>query len=133
MYYAHFVSTAYLVSFLNLLNRVQGCNENHLLLGANCVEEHPLMKGYTKHLTQEMEKLENNTCTTPKANQVKFRFKLIPSDMKWISTFSGELNNAATDFSPFANVNQTNKNTIGGNHTTWQPWSYNERLKIPKK
>lgn len=105
------------MSFLNLLNRVQSCNENHLLLGANCVEEHPLMKGYTKLLTQEMEKLENKSCTTPKGDQVKFRFKLI-------STFSGELNNAATDFSPFANVNQTNKNTIGGsiggNHTTWQ-------------
>ena len=57
--------------------------------------------------------------------------------MKWISTFSGELNNAATYFFPFANVNQTNKNTIGGsiggNHATWQPWSYNERLKIVKK
>ena len=110
------------MSFLNLLNQVQSCNENHLLLGANCVEEHPLMKGYTKLLTQEIEKLENKTCTT---YQVKFRFKLIPSDMKWISTFSGELNNAATDFSPFANVNQTNKNTIGGSiggsHTTWQP------------
>ena len=108
-----------------------------MLLGANCVEEHPLMKGYTKLLTQEMEKFENKSCTTPKGDQVKFRFKLIPSDMKWISTFSGELNNAATDFSPFANVNQTNKNTIGGsiggNHATWQPWSYNERLKIAKK
>lgn len=83
------------------------------------------MKGYTNLLTQEMEKLENKSCTTPKGDQVKFRFKLIPSDMKWIWTFSGELNNAATDFSQFANVNQTNKNTIGGsiggNHTTWQP------------
>lgn len=113
------------MSFLNLLNRVQSCNENLLLLGANCFEEHPVMKGYTKLLTQEMEKLENKTCTTTKGDQVKFRFKLIPSDMKWISTFSGELNNAVTDLSPFANVNHTNKNTIGGpiggNHTTCQP------------
>ena len=38
-------ATAYLVSFLNLLNRVQSCNDNHLLLGANC-EDHPLMKSY---------------------------------------------------------------------------------------
>ena len=27
--------------------------------------------------------------------EVKFKIKLIPADMKWLSTFSGELNNAA--------------------------------------
>ena len=41
-------ATAYLFSFLNLLNRVQSCNDNHLLLGANC-EDHPLMKSYSNH------------------------------------------------------------------------------------
>ena len=33
--------TAYLACFLNPLNRVLSCNDNHLLLGANCEEDHP--------------------------------------------------------------------------------------------
>ena len=35
---------------------------------------------------------------------VKFYFDLVPSDMKWIAFFAGELNNAACYFSTFANV-----------------------------
>lgn len=66
-----------------------------------------------------------------------FKFELIPSDMKWVSSMSGELNNAATYFSPFANVSQSNKGTIngsiGGPRATWQPWDYNNRLKAVQK
>ena len=43
-----------------------------------------------------------------------FKFELIPSDIKWTSSHSRELNNCTTYFSPFANVNQTNKGTLGG-------------------
>ena len=39
-----YTATAYLVSFLNLVQRVQSCNDNHLILGANCEEDHALMK-----------------------------------------------------------------------------------------
>ncbi|RMX59086.1 hypothetical protein pdam_00009802, partial [Pocillopora damicornis] len=38
--------------------RVQSCNDNHLLLGANCEEDHPLMKSYSNHLKEEMEQIE---------------------------------------------------------------------------
>ena len=128
---------AYLVSFLNLLNRVQSCNEHHLLLGANCTEDHPLMKAYTEQLSTEMEAIEGKHFTTANGYQVRFLFKLIPSDMKWASTFSGELSNAAEYFSPFANVCQANKNTlfgsIGGSDATWQPWNYQKRLAMAKK
>lgn len=41
-----------------------------------------------------------------------------------------ELNNSATYFSSFANVNSTNKHTvggtIGGRQQTWQPWDYHQ-------
>ena len=131
------ILAAYLVSFLNLLNRVQSCNENHLLLGNNCEEDHPLMKAYTQHLTKEMEEVENKVLTTEKGYQVRFAIKLIASDMKWASSFSGELNNAATYFSPFANFSQSNKHTmfgsIGGSDATWQPWSYEKRLEVARK
>ena len=126
------ILAAYLVSFLNLLNRVQSCNENHLLLGANCEEDHPLMKAYTLQLTKEMKEVENNVLTTKKGYQVRFAIKLIPSDMKWASSLSGELSNAATYFSPFANVSQSNKHTMFDS-ATWQPWSYEKRLEVARK
>ena len=56
--------TAYLVSFLNLLNRVQSCDDNNLLLRANCEDDHPLMKSYSNHLRKEMEQIEEKTLTT---------------------------------------------------------------------
>ncbi|CAH3148835.1 unnamed protein product [Porites lobata] len=130
-------ATAYLVSFLNLLQRVQSCNDNHLILGANCEEDHPLMKSYTNHLREEMEEVEGKQLTTERGKQVVFKFELIPSDMKWMSSHSGELNNCATYFSPFANVNQTSKRTIGGTigglEATWQPWDYTKRLVMAER
>lgn len=56
---------AYLVSFLNLLQRDQSYNDNYLLLGANC-EDHPLMKAYTCQLSKEMEEIEGEALATPK-------------------------------------------------------------------
>ena len=50
--------TAYLACFLNPLNRVLSCNDNHLLLGANCEEDLPLVKSYSNHLKEEMEQIE---------------------------------------------------------------------------
>jgi len=130
-------ATAYLVSILNLLNRVQRCHDNHLLLGANCAEDTQLMKKYSEHLMKEMEEIDGKKLTTAQGNHVEFRFELIPADMKWVSCMSGELNNCAVYFSPFANVNQTDKTTIGGSiggsEATWQPWDYKKRLETAKK
>ena len=101
------------MSILNLLNRVQSCNDNHLLMGANCAGDTPLMKQYTKHLVEEMKLIEGTKLTTDQGHEVEFSFQLIPADIKWLSSMSGELNNCAIYFSPFANVNQTDKTTIG--------------------
>ena len=79
----------------------------YLLLGANCEEDHPLMKSYSNHLREEMEQIEG-TLITERGEQVVLKFQLIPSDMKWISSNSRELKNCATYSSPFANVNRTN-------------------------
>ena len=66
---------------------------------------------------------------------VQFKFKLVPSDMKWLATFAGELSNAAHYFSSFANVHDGNKYTVNGaigegEEFTWQPWNYNDRLTV---
>lgn len=49
------------------------------------------------------------------------KFEVIPADMMWMSSHSGELNNCATYFSSFAYVSKANKTTIRvsqqhGNH-----------------
>ncbi|KAK3753577.1 hypothetical protein QZH41_012063 [Actinostola sp. cb2023] len=49
-------STSYLVSLLNILDGVQSCDNNFLLMGANCDETHELMYEYTKHVVQEMKR-----------------------------------------------------------------------------
>lgn len=59
-------AAAYLVSFLNLLQRDQSYNDNYLLLGANCEDDHPLMKAYTCQLSKEMEEIEGEALATQK-------------------------------------------------------------------
>lgn len=87
-----------------MLKRAQSCDENYLLTGANCSEDHPLMKQYTICLSEEMDDLEGKTVTTPNGHKVVFKFKLIPGVMMWVASMSGELNNCAQYFSTFANV-----------------------------
>lgn len=73
-----FLSAPYLVSILNLLQCVQSCNDNHLLMGANSPEDSPLMMYYTAHLRREMEEVEGKQLTTPQGHQITSRMKLIP-------------------------------------------------------
>ena len=84
-----------------------------------------------------MEEMKGKQLTTERGQQVVFKFELIPSDMKRMSSYSGELHNCATYFSPFANVNQTSKRTIGGTigglEATWQPWDYTKRLVMAER
>ena len=107
-------------------------------MGANLAEDHPLMIEYTKHLKDEMADIEGKTLQTKNGHTVVFKFKLIPCDMKWAATMSGELNNCAHYFSTFANVHQDNKTVIGGSigkgtEATWQEWDFKKRLKIAEK
>lgn len=106
-------------------------------MGTNCAEDTPLMKKYTKHLVKEMKLIEEAKRTTDQGHVVEFRFQLIPADMKWVSSISGELNNCAVYFSPFANANQTDKTTIGGSiggpEATWQSWDYNKWILVVEK
>ena len=81
--------------------------------------------------------MEGQFFTTSRGHQETFTSKLIPCDMKWAPSFSGELSNVATYLSPFANVCQGNKSTlfgsIGGLDATWQPWDYQQQLAMAKK
>ena len=130
-------ATAYLVSFLNLLERVASCTceENFLLMGANCKEDDAVMISYTKHLVKEMKTIEAKKYTIGNVD-VKFVFQLVPSDQKWLASMAGELNNAATFFSTFANVSNKNMATLGGQigdkKATWQRWQFADRIEKAK-
>ena len=69
---------------------------------------------------------------------VKFYFDLVPSDMKWIAFFAGELNNAARYFSTFANVSVDDMTQVNGtlgedDDCTWRPWKYEKEWRMSKK
>lgn len=106
-------------------------------MGANVAEDHPLMLRYTQHLQEEMKQIEGKVLETDNGHKIVFQFTLIPCDMKWAASMSGELNNCAHYFSPFANVNQNNKTviggSIGGSEATWKTWDYEERMKTAEK
>ncbi|CAB4036361.1 Hypothetical predicted protein, partial [Paramuricea clavata] len=87
---------------------IQSERDNFLLCGANCSEDHPSMKQYAKKLMQDIAHIETQSYIISGFN-CKSTVELVPSDMKWLSTMSGELNNAAYYFSPFGNVNDDNK------------------------
>jgi hypothetical protein len=84
-----------------------------------------------------MEEMEATHLKTERGHEVSFKFELVPADQKWVALMSGELNNAATYFSSFADVSKDTKNTMGGSigksGGTWQPWDYKGRLEIVKK
>lgn len=131
-------ATAWLVSFLNLGNRIASCDDNFLLLGANCEEDHPAMIRYATQIRGEIALIESKAYQIQGHDiAIKFKFELVPSDMKWVATFSGEFSNSATYPSSFANVKQDDlKNvngTFGENSTcNWKPWSYDQRVKVAK-
>ena len=128
-------ATAYLVSFLNLLERVASCEDNFLLMGSNCKEDDPVMIHFTKHLVKQMETIEAKKYMVENV-EVKFVFQLVPCDQKWLACMAGELNNAATYFSTFANVSNKNAATLGGTigdkNATWQCWKFADRIEKAK-
>ena len=130
----HDEATAWLVSFLNSGDRITSQNENFLLAGGNCSEDHACMKRYAKKLVRDFHSIESKAYHI-KGKVVAFSFEMVPADMKWLASFSGELSNASYYFSSFANVNNDNKRTVNGSlgpepENTWQPWVYQGRLKV---
>lgn len=129
-------ATSWLVSFLNLGNRIASCDDNFLILGANCKKDHPAMIKYATQIRGEITVIESKTYQLQGHDiPINFKFELVPSDMKWLATFSGELSNSATYPSSFANVKQDDVKNVNGTFgedstCTWKPWSYDQRVKV---
>lgn len=115
---------------------IQNESDNFLLCGANCSERHATII-YAKKLTHHILHIQKQSYIIDGFNTT-FTVELLPSDMKWLSTVAGELNNAAYYFSPFGNVNSDNKAITNGSlgedpSCTWHPWDYEERIQVVKK
>lgn len=132
-------ATAWLISFLNVGERIASESENFLIAGANCSESHVAMIRYARKLVSDIAYVEKQNYSLPNSDCVlKFTFELVPADMKWGAAFSGELSNAAFYFSSFGNVNDDDKSTVGGSlgkdtNCTWKPWDYQSRLDVAKR
>ncbi|XP_028416686.1 uncharacterized protein LOC114540874 [Dendronephthya gigantea] len=132
----HDEATAWLVSFLNSGDRITSQNENFLFAGVNCAEDHVCMKRFAKKIVSDVKAIESKEFFVD-GYLVTFSFEMVPADMKWLASFSGELCNASYFFSSFANVNSDNKRTVNGTlgpepENTWQPWAYERRLEVAK-
>ncbi len=130
-------ATAWLISFINAAEHIQSENDNFIICGANCSEGHIGMQRYAKMLVSEIALIEKQSYTVA-GYLVRFSVELIPSDMKWLSIMSGELNNAAYYFSPFGDVNEDSKSITNGSlgkdvACTWHPWDYQERINSAQK
>lgn len=119
--------------------RIASVNENFILCGANCSESHLAMFRYARKVISDLTSIEKSTYVLPTSNtKVKFSVELVPSDVKWVSTFSGALSNAAHYFSPFGNVCEDDKCIVNGSigqdaDCTWKCWVYAERVAVAAK
>ena len=114
-----------LVSFLNILSKTQNPHHNFLLLGANEAEDSPNMIKFYTELTKEMKNIENESFKIL-GNSYTFKFSLLPNDTKMVCTLLGELNNAATYPSPYADIHKSNIIQI---NSKYHPWKFKERMK----
>lgn len=130
-------SMSWLISFLNVGPRVASPNDNFLLFGANCKEDHEVVVRFTEKLAADIEVIEKKTYTVM-GKDVTFTFDLIPGDMKFLAFINGELSNSAKYFSSFANVSQNESNSLTGRFGVdqdckWRPWQYRERITTSKQ
>ncbi len=84
----HDEATAWLISFINSGDRITSQNENFLIAGANCVEDHICMKRYAQKIANDIQVIEAKEYLVS-GHKVTFSFEMIPSDMKWLASFSG--------------------------------------------
>ena len=126
-----------MVSFLNAGSRVASPNDNFLLFGSNCKEDHKVVELFTKQLMSDIQKIESEVYTVLDI-QLSFSFELVPSDMKFTAFLNGELSSAAAYFSSFANVSHSDITSFSakfGVSSTckWKPRRYEDRLTVAKQ
>ena len=132
---------SFLVSFLNVGQRLVSSSENFLLFGGNVSEDSTIVSRFVQYFVKEMSFLESEVFEIITKNgtfKVEFKLTEIPNDMKMLAFLGGELSNSAKYFSTFANVTQENSNDINKTfgHSVndyWKPFSYKKRIEDAAK
>ena len=125
---------SFLLSFLNAGKRVASSSDNFLVFGANCEETSRLVSRYVQSVYKQIHDLVGKVFEI-NGIHVTFKFKELPNDMKMLAMLGGELSNAATYFSSFANVCQHDLTDLNGKFgydptCKWKPWSFKERIRV---
>ena len=124
--------TAFLLSFLNVANRLASSSKNFLLFGANTKENGAIVRRFILKLLSDIKYLENNVFTVNvngASHNVEFKLEVLPNDMKMLAFLAGELSNSAYYFSTFGNVNKQNANDVHKCYDVdWKPFKYDKRV-----
>ena len=129
------------VHFLNIGERLASSSENFLTFGANVKENGLVVQKYVQTTLKKLTEIESKTYTIEvngSQRLVEFKLAELPNDMKMLVFLAGELSNAATYFSTFANVNQQDSNDISkfiseNDMKQWQPFTYQKRISDASK
>jgi len=135
----------FLISFLNVGERICSSSENFLLFGANVAENSFIIRKFLMKLIADLHFLESKVfIITIKEKQYKVEFKVseFPNDLKMLAFLAGELSNAAYYFSTFGTVNKDDANDYKKEYgvtktADWKPFLYQKRIadvdKVQKK
>ena len=104
------------------------------MFGANCEETSKLVLQYVQSVYKQVHDLVGKVFEI-NGLHVTFKFKELSNEMKMLAISGGELSNAATYFSSFANVCQHDLTDLNGKFgydptCKWKPWSFKERIKV---
>ena len=125
--------TSFLVSFLNVGQRVVSSYENLLSFGAGVKEDSKIVCNYVLKLVHDLKELESHSFGIM-GKDINFRVEAFPNDMKMMAFLAGELTNSAYYFSTFANVSTDDVRLVDKTFSMtsscdFKPWSYQRRLK----
>ncbi|XP_057297789.1 uncharacterized protein LOC130628799 [Hydractinia symbiolongicarpus] len=132
---------SFLVSFLNVGNRICSSSENFLIFGGDTEENSTVVRNYVLKLLSDVKFLESQVFTVyvdEVAYKVEFLLGELPNDMKMLAFLAGELTNSAYYFSTFGNVNKDNSAKFEYTYGTkqsdkWMPFNYHKRISDAKK
>ena len=126
------VGTVFSVSFINVGKRILSSSETFMVFGGEVDECELSSRRFVQRAIKDFIYLESKVFKISiNGTDMKVEFKLceLPNDMKFLCFLAGELNNAATYFTTFANVSKHDSR----DHTKsfgngWEPFSYKKRL-----
>lgn len=128
---------SFLVSFLNVGNRICSSSENYLLFGADVEESSSTVRKFVLKVIADIKYLESTVFTinvNDVVHKVEFSLGELPNDMKMLAFLAGELTNSSYYFTTFGTANQDNAANMNFSYgDQWKPFDYEKRIEDVKK